>query len=132
GRSREPGPPELSTALPAGNKRCIRSSAGSLHQQWPCRSVTVRFQGLYGTVGTNTPWQAQPPSGDRAGHALRCRDFAFSSWRSAALALVGRGPLARLGANLRRKMRRAIAVLVVGLLGPGLAATAAAGTFGGF
>ena len=29
-------------------------------------------------------------------------------------------------------MRRAIAVLVVGFLGPGLAATAAAGTFGGF
>jgi len=46
--------------------------------------------------------------------------------------LSRRGPAATLGANLRRKMRRLIAALVVGILGPGLAATAEAGTFGGF
>src|SRR5688572_17015619 len=85
---------------PGDTQRFLRSSAGHLHQQPPCRSVTVRFQGLYGRVGTNTPWQAQPPSGDRAGHALSARDSVVTTWTSAD-ALEGRGgPFGRLGANL--------------------------------
>ena len=94
--------------------------------------MTGRFQRAYGTVGSNTPWQPDTPAGDRAGHAVPRLDFAVSARRSVATAASRRGPVATLDANLRRKMRPWIALLVVGLIGPGLSATAFAGAFGGF